>query len=125
MIFGIGVDIAEIARIEKDLQRFGERFERRVFSEEERHYCRDSSRPGEHFAARFAAKEAFLKALGTGRSQRIGWQQVAVSRSASGKPELKVTGRARELLDSHAIHGLHLSLSHSENYAVAVVVLER
>jgi holo-[acyl-carrier protein] synthase len=125
MIFGIGLDLVEVARIQESLQKFGERFQKRVFTETERSYCNALPHPSLHFAARFAAKEAYLKALGTGLSSSISWKDVGVENLPSGKPELKVTGRALELASERGVREMHLSLSHTSNHAAAVVVLEK
>lgn len=124
MIYGIGLDLVEVARIEESLQRFGERFQKRVFTELERAYCNALPHPPLHFAARFAAKEAFLKALGTGLSNAISWKDVGIENLSSGKPELRVIGRALELATERGIEQMHVSLSHTHGHAAAVIVLE-
>ncbi|MGI8905946.1 MAG: holo-ACP synthase [Candidatus Sumerlaeaceae bacterium] len=124
MIYGIGLDMVEVARIEESLQRFGERFQKRIFTEVERAYCNGLPHPPLHFAARFAAKEAFLKALGTGLSNAISWKDVGIENLPSGKPELRVIGRALELANERAITHMHVSLTHTNSHAAAVVVLD-
>lgn len=124
MIFGVGVDLVETNRIEESMQKFPDRFERKMFTDVEREYCKRMPHPAMHMAARFAAKEAFLKALGTGKAKGIAWKDVGIQNLPGGKPELVITGRAKELVDENAIIGFHVSLSHSRGHAVAVVVLE-
>lgn len=124
MILGIGVDAIEIARIQAILETHGERFETKVFTEQERAYCRRKAMPAPHYAARFAAKEAFFKAIGTGQASGLSWRDIGVESLASGMPRLVLTGRARDLARQRGVAHLHLSLSHSRDLAVAVVVLE-
>ena len=115
---GLGVDIVDIARMEVILKRTPS-FARRVFSEEERAYCEVRAVPAAHFAARFAAKEAVLKALGTGFSQGIGPRDVEVRRNAAGRPYVVLAGRAKEVALEQGITDLPLSLSHTRTEAVA------
>jgi holo-[acyl-carrier protein] synthase len=125
MIFGIGVDLIEIDRIQENLVKHGERFEAKVFTPTEREYCRRMPIPAQHYAARFAAKEAFLKALGTGWAKGVTWQDVGIENFLIGMPQLVVTGRAMELAREYGVGAMHVSLSHSRGHAVAVVVLEK
>jgi holo-[acyl-carrier protein] synthase len=122
MILGLGVDICDVSRLRRAMARTG--FRRRVFGEAEARYCARRARPEQHFAARFAAKEAFFKALGFGWSGGLGWRDVAVSNRRSGEPELRVKGAAARLSRKRGVVRSHLSLSHSGDYAVAVVLLE-
>ncbi len=124
MIFGIGVDLVEIARVEESLEKFAGRFEKKMFTTVEQEYCRRMPGPAQHFAARFTAKEAFLKALGTGKTHGIAWTEVGIENLPGGQPVLVITGRAKEILDGHGITRTHVSLSHSRGHAVAVVALE-
>lgn len=121
-IIGIGVDIVEISRIEGLLARHGDRFTARVFVAGEQAYCGPQREPARGYAARFAAKEAVSKALGTGIGQRLGWLDIEVAREASGKPLLRLAGPGKELADELGVTELHLSLSHSDHYAVAQVI---
>ncbi len=121
-IVGIGVDVCEIGRLRRALVRAG--FRQRVFSESEARYCNRRAHPEIHFAARFAAKEAFFKALGTGWSGGIGWRDVSVRARRAGGPTLRVDGAAARASKALGVSRSHLSLSHSGEYAVAVVVLE-
>ena len=124
MIIGIGADLAEVARIREAIGRHGERFLKRVFTPLEIDYCRGHRNAAERFAARFAAKEALMKALGTGWRRGIRWRDIEVVNAASGQPELNLCGKAQEIF--HALGGvqLHLSLTHTEEYALAQVVIE-
>lgn len=124
MIVGIGIDVAEIARIAAVLDRHGERFLRRVLTEGERAYCLRHRAPAAHVAGRFAAKEAALKALGTGLSSGIGWRDVEVVRRPGGAPALALHGRAGEIAKGRGVRRTHLSLTHDRGIAAAVVILE-
>ena len=122
MILGLGMDLCEVDRIQRLLERDRARFVRRVFLDAEIAYCDARRRPALHYAARFAAKEAFLKALG--RGWRLGWTQVEVLRSASGKPDLALKGKAAEVTAGRGVRRIHLTLTHTAHTAAAVVVLE-
>lgn len=124
MVVGIGTDMIEIARIEHSISRFGERFLRRVFTPGEIAYCRAKRLSAESFAARFAAKEAGAKALGTGISRGVSWPEFEVTRKPGQRPELVLHGRARQIADRLGITRLSLSLSHSRELSIAVVVAE-
>ena len=125
MVLGLGTDLIEISRIEESIQQFGQRFLERVYTPGEIAYCqRKKKHAAESFAARFAAKEAGAKALGTGISQGVSWKEFEVQREPSGKPSLHLSGRARELADELGIRRLTLSLTHSRDVALAVVVAE-
>lgn len=125
MIIGTGVDIVEIDRIKRLLDRYGERFLARTYSDAERAYCAARPLPEQHFAARFAAKEAFVKAIGTGFTQKVVWRDISIVNEPSGQPILDVNGRAREIMDLLGATASYVSLSHSKSHAVAVVVLEK
>jgi len=126
MIYGIGVDLVKVARIAAALERHGDRFLRRIFTPLEIDYCRGKVRMASMLAMRFAAKEAFSKALGVGlRRDGIRWREVEVVPDPRGKPEILVTGRAAELCEEAGINGIHLTLSDENDMACAVVVLER
>ncbi|MFC6646566.1 holo-ACP synthase [Granulicella cerasi] len=125
MIIGIGTDLIEIARIEHSLARFGPAFLGRVYTEGEIAYCqRKVKTSAESFAARFAAKEAGAKALGTGISRGVNWKEFEVTRKPGQRPELVLHGRAREIADRLGIHRLNLSLTHSRTEAMAIVIAE-
>lgn len=120
-VYAIGVDFAEVERIEALIEQHGERFLQRVFTEHEIQYCRKKSIRGQCFAARFAAKEAVLKAAGTGVNQGLHWRDIEVQNDPLGKPFVKLGGHAAAWLQGKRIH---LSLSHVEQMAIAMVVVE-
>jgi holo-[acyl-carrier protein] synthase len=124
MIIGIGVDIVEIRRLRQTLERQADRFLKRVFTTAEQEYCRAHRDPIPHFAARFAAKEAAFKALGTGWAKGVSWLDVEVHRCAGEAPTLTLHGHAGEHGLKLGLRKTHLSLSHSDQAAIAVVVLE-
>ncbi len=125
MIAGIGIDIVHLERLRRAVAQHGERFLRRVFTANELEFCRRYRDPIPCCAARFAAKEALFKALGTGWTGGIRWLDVEVRRANARAPELVLSGRAREIADRSGIRLAFVSLSHSEESAVAVVVLEK
>ena len=124
MVLGVGTDLIEIARIQQSIARFGDRFLRRVFTPREIDYCRRKKNAAESFAARFSAKEAGAKALGTGISQGVSWLELEVVRQSSGKPTLELTGRAAQRALQLGVATVSLSLTHSKDIALAVVVME-
>ena len=124
MIVGLGTDLAEISRVARSIERFGERFLTRVYTAGEIAYCQSKKNFAESFAARFAAKEAGAKALGTGISHGVSWPEFEVVRAASGKPSMVLHGRAAELAAQLGVTSIALSLTHSRDTAMAVVVLE-
>jgi holo-[acyl-carrier protein] synthase len=124
MIVGTGVDIAETSRIEAVFERHGDRFSRRLYTPEEIAYCEKFKNKAERYAARFAAKEAAFKALGTGWRNGVRWLDVEVTHLASGKPELVLTGRALEVARGLGVTRSSISISHSDRYVVAQVILE-
>ena len=124
MILGTGVDIAETSRIERGLDQHGERFTKRIFTPAEIDYCEKFKNRAERYAARFAAKEAAFKALGTGWAEGVRWLDVEITHQPSGKPELALTGRAEELARQLGVTRAAVSISHSDRYVVAQVILE-
>lgn len=124
MIVGLGVDIVSNERVARMLRRHGKRATRRLFTEAEREYCEKMANPAPHYAARFAAKEAFVKALGSGFTSGVVWSDVGVVRDGRGKPELAVKGAALEAMEALGAGKVFVSLSHDSTHAVAVVVLE-
>lgn len=124
MIVGSGIDLVEVPRIAAAIERFGERFVGRVFTPDEIRYCKSKANSVERFAARFAAKEAALKALGTGMSRGISWQQVEVRREPSGRPTIHFSGRAAEIAERLGARRAALSLTHTKLQAMAQVILE-
>ena len=124
MIIGTGIDIVEIVRLRKTLEGTGERFLKRVFTPGEQRYCLARHDPAPHLAARFAAKEAVLKALGTGWAQGVTWLDVEVSKPSRGAPIILLHGVAREIAASKGVSKIHLSLTHTNHYAAATAILE-
>lgn len=126
MIVGLGMDLVDIARIAEMLSRFGERAKRRVWTDGERAYCDTQGRPAASYAARFAAKEACFKALsGSEDARAIGWQELEVVRGLDGAPTLALHGRAAARAAALGVTAMHLTLTHADGVAGAVVVLER
>ncbi len=124
MIVGTGVDITEVPRIRQALDRHGERFLKRVFTPEEIRYCSGKANIAERLAARFAAKEAGMKAIGTGLRGGVTWQDVEVVRPPDQRPQLRYSGRAAEIAAALGCKKTHLSLSHTAEQAIAHVILE-
>jgi len=124
MIVGLGVDIAEIDRIEAAIGRHGQAFLDRVFTPGEIAYCERHKKKFERYAARFAAKEATMKALGTGWRNGVRWVDLEVVREASGKPTMKLHGRSREIAERLGVKHISLSQTHSGNTAFAQVIFE-
>ena len=125
MVVGLGTDLIEIARIERSLARFGDSFLRRIFTPGEIAYCMAKKKnSAESLAARFAAKEAGAKALGTGISRGVSWRELEVRRAPGQRPELHLSGRAAQIAATLGVNRLSLSLSHSRELSIAVVVAE-
>jgi holo-[acyl-carrier protein] synthase len=124
MVLGLGTDLIEVQRMQASIDRFGERFLDRVFTEGEIAYCLRKKQSGESFAARFAAKEAGAKALGTGISRGVSWKEIEVTREMGQRPILHFSGRAAELAQAMGVRGVQLSLTHSRELAMAVVIVE-
>ena len=124
MIVGTGVDIAEVPRVAAAIERFGERFLKRIFTEGERRYCDSKRNRAERYAARFAAKEAAVKALGTGWSQGVAWREVEVRREPGGRPTLAFSGVAAQHAQRLGVKRASLSLTHTREQAMAQVILE-
>ena len=123
-VIGIGVDLVECGRIERSLDRFGEKFLRRVFTEGEIEYSMSMKFPARHLAARFAAKEAVSKAFGTGIGKAMGWRNIDIRKKKSGEPFLVFSGPAQELASKRSVISAQVTLSHTEHHAMACVVLE-
>ena len=124
MVVGVGTDLMEIARIANSVDRFGERFLRRVFTPAEIAYCQCKKNAAESLAARFAAKEAAAKALGTGISRGVNWLEIEVQRQPGERPTIRLTGRAAARARALGVANTSLSLSHSRDVALAVVIME-
>jgi len=123
-ILGIGLDLVEVKRVRASVRRSGERFVKRVFTPDEIAYCAGRARKFEHLAARFAAKEAALKALGTGITGWASMQEIEVVHNAAGRPEIRLRGGVLRRARSLGVKATHLSISHTEGVAAAMVVLE-
>ena len=124
MIVGTGIDIAEVPRIAQAIERFGERFLQRIFTAGEIRYCDSKANRVERYAARFAAKEAAMKALGTGWNHGVRWRDCEVLRNPGGRPTLTFHGKAREFAGKLGVRNIALSLTHTEEQAMAQVILE-
>lgn len=124
MVYGIGVDIIEIARFAKALERWGDRLCQRVFTPQELSACLKKAQPSRHLALRFAAKEAFLKALGIGMFQGVAWKELEILNDPVGRPQMNLRGHAKKICRKEGIKGIFLSISHEEEYGVAQVLLE-
>jgi holo-[acyl-carrier protein] synthase len=123
-VIGIGVDLVECARIQHSLDRFGEKFLHRVFTDGEIEYSMSMKFPARHLAARFAGKEAVAKAFGTGIGKAMGWRNIDIQKKPSGEPFLAFSGPAEELAAKRGVSAALVTLSHTEHHAVACVVLE-
>ena len=124
-ISGVGIDIIEIERIEKAVQRSGERFLQRVFTAAERSYCENKRQPHSSYAARFAAKEAVLKALGTGLSSGASFTDVEVYQKSGGAPGINLYNNTAKLAEEKGITEIAISLSHNHNQAIAVAIAQK
>jgi holo-[acyl-carrier protein] synthase len=123
MIFGIGIDVVENARIAEAIRRHGDHFLNKIYQTAEVEYCQTMKDPAPHFAARFAAKEAVSKAFGTGLAGQFEWKDIEVGRKASGEPFIILHHGAAELAKRVGVCSVLISLSHSSDYAVANAVL--
>ena len=124
MILGVGIDIIEVARIQASHEKFGERFLKRILRPNEIAYCLSHKSPAPFLAARFAAKEAISKAFGTGIGAQLGWQDMEVGRKESGEPFVILHGNGETLLRERGARAVLISLSHTQQHATAVAVLE-
>jgi holo-[acyl-carrier protein] synthase len=124
MIVGTGIDVVEVPRVAATIQRFGERFLQRIFTEGEIRYCQSKANRVERFAARFAAKEAGMKALGTGWSRGVRWRDVEVQRQPGGRPTIVFHGKAAEFAQKLGTNRIAVSLTHTAAEAIAHVILE-
>lgn len=125
MIYAVGIDIVEVKRIDDIIKRWGESFIRRIYDQEEIDYCTRKVRASIHFAARFAAKEAFIKCLKNELRHGTAMRHIAVMNKEDGSPTLKLQQELADRLASHGITMAHISISHTDNYATAVVILEK
>lgn len=124
MIVGTGIDIAEVPRIRQSIERFGDRFLHRVFTDGEIRYCDSKANRAERYAARFAAKEAAMKALGTGWNHGVRWRDIEVSRQPGHRPTITFHGKAAEFAKKLGATNIALSLTHTADQAIAQVILE-
>jgi holo-[acyl-carrier protein] synthase len=125
MIYGTGIDLVHIKRFEKVIGRWGDRFIHRVFTPGEMEICYNRAFPPAAFSLRFAAKEAFSKAIGTGMKKGVKWRDIEVFHYPGGRPGLKLYGRSLEICNKENITNCHLSLSDEGDYGIAMVVLEK
>ena len=121
MVLGLGIDIIEIARVKKSIDTYGENFLNKVYTENEIKYCNSKFNKYQHFAARFAAKEAVYKALTSGWKEGLRWKDIEVQNDTSGMPSIKPSGRLQAFLSENS--QLRLSISHSDNYVTAVAII--
>lgn len=124
MILGIGTDLIEVARIATAFEKFGERFAGRILLPDEIAYCRSHRNPAPFLAVRFAAKEAISKAFGTGIGSQLGWHDMEIRRHESGEPWVQLHGKGKLLFEARGARQLRVSLSHTQNYATAMALLE-
>ena len=123
-IVGIGIDLVDCVRIESSIERFGDRFLQRVFTEGEIVYSKSMKFPARHFAARFAAKEALSKAFGTGIGKAMGWRDLDVRKKESGEPYVVLSGGAQKMALERGVTKVWISLSHTDESGMATIVLE-
>lgn len=124
MILGIGTDITEVARVKASLEKFGEAFLKRILHPSEIAYCQNYQDPTQYVAGRFAAKEAISKAFGTGIGAQLGWHDMEICRKDSGEPFVVLRGGGEKLFAARHAKHLHITLSHTRNYATSVAILE-
>jgi len=124
LIIGMGVDIAEVNRIQVAIERHGEPFLRRIYTTKEREYCEGFRNKYERYAGRFAAKEAAMKALGTGWRRGVRWVDIEVAREMSGRPTIALAGEARKIADELGVKRIALSITHTAEQALAQVIFE-
>ena len=124
MIVGLGVDIAEVGRMKAAIERHGQTFLRRVYTSQEQEYCERFKNKYERYAGRFAAKEAAMKALGTGWSRGVRWVDVEVVREKGGRPTMKLAGEAAKIAERMGVKNIALSITHTGEQAFAQVIFE-
>ena len=124
MIIGMGIDVEEVERVKGAMERQGERFLRRIFTEKERAYCEQFKDKYERYAGRFAVKEAAMKALGTGWSRGVRWVDVEVVRQRGGRPSLALKGEAKKIADALGVKNIAVSITHTSEQAIAQVIFE-
>ena len=124
MIYGIGIDIIEVNRIQKLISR-GARYQKRIFTENEIEYCESKKNKEQNYAARFAAKEAFMKAIGTGWTSGQAFNQIEIVNDVRGKPEIKLYEKSKKYVDNLGLSNIQVSLSHIRDFAIAIVIAEK
>jgi holo-[acyl-carrier protein] synthase len=124
MILGVGIDIIEVARIAASLEKFGHRFGERILLPAEIEYCLSHQSPAVFVAARFAAKEAISKAFGTGICAQLGWQDMEISHRKSGEPFVVLHGKGKKLFEERGAKKIFVSITHTQQYAAVVAILE-
>ncbi len=122
-IIGVGIDLLEVARMRRDLED-KEGLRERLFTFREIEYCRTKRYPAQHFAARFCAKEAALKALGTGYREGLSWQEIEIEQETTGKPRVRLSGKVKKLAEELGVRSIFISLSHTREFAIAQVMLQ-
>ena len=125
MIVGTGIDIIEVYRIKISIQKYSDRFKKKIFTQKEIDYCDSQAEPAKHFAARFSVKEAVLKCFGTGMSGGILWKDIEVDKLESGQPILNLYGKGEKIFDQLNLKHIHISITHDKSYAVAHAIAEK
>jgi holo-[acyl-carrier protein] synthase len=125
MIYAVGTDLVEVSRIGKIIEKWNDRFLKKIFSKREIAYCEKRAYPYQHYAARFAVKEAFLKCLGLGITGGLKLKDIEVVNSKDGKPELKLHEEVRSTVKRRGVIASQISISHTDDYATAIVALEK
>ena len=124
MIFGTGIDIIEVERVEKQISK-NNGFREKIFTEKEIKYCESKKNNSQHYAARFAAKEAFFKAIGTGWRGGMAFNEIEILNNELGKPEVILHGKTKEFCEKQVINNIHVSLSHIKNFVNAIIIVEK
>ena len=124
MIIGMGIDVEDVERVKGAIERQGERFLKRIFTDKERAYCEQFKNKYERYAGRFAVKEAAMKALGTGWSRGVRWIDIEVSRRQGSRPMLELKGEARKIADQLGVKNIAMSITHTSKQAMAQVIFE-
>ncbi|MFA4851274.1 MAG: holo-ACP synthase [Bacteroidales bacterium] len=124
MIFGTGIDIIEVDRVEKQIAK-SSGFREKIFTEREVEYCESKKNKAQHYAVRFAAKEAFFKAIGTGWRNGMAFNEIEILNNELGKPEVILHGKTKEFTEKQLINNIHVSLSHIKNVVNAIIILEK
>ena len=125
MIFGTGIDIVEVDRIKNSIQKYSDRFKKKIFTQKEIDYCHSQADPAKHFAARFTVKEAVLKCFGTGLTGGILWKDIEVGKLNSGQPVLNLHGNGKKLFNQLNLKHIHVSITHDKTYAAAQAIAEK